>query len=87
MRHSLTRIILIHAMISRKQPCKSTMLRSLDSAIGKLTAGQREAVTHLAVRSQSLAQAATATGRSTGSLRVDWHRALKTLRAQFDRKD
>src|SRR5271154_815046 len=59
---------------------------SLDLAVGKLTAGQREAVTHLAFRSQSLAQAATATGRSTGALRVDWHRALKSLRAQFGRK-
>jgi RNA polymerase sigma factor (sigma-70 family) len=58
-----------------------------DSAIGKLSAGQREAVEHLALRSQSLAQAATATRRSTGSLRVDWHRALKTLRAQFGGKD
>jgi hypothetical protein len=27
------------------------------------------------------------TGRSIGSLRVDWHRALKTLRAQFSGKD
>jgi RNA polymerase sigma factor (sigma-70 family) len=58
-----------------------------DSAIGKLSARQREAVEHLALQSQSLAQAATVTGRSTGSLRVDWHRALKTLRAQFGGKD
>ena len=58
-----------------------------DLAIGKLSAGQREAVEHLALQSQSLAQAATVTGRSTGSLRVDWHRALKTLRAQFGGKD
>jgi RNA polymerase sigma factor (sigma-70 family) len=58
-----------------------------DLAIGKLSAGQREAVEHLALQSQSLAQAAMVTGRSTGSLRVDWHRALKTLRAQFGGKD
>ena len=57
-----------------------------DLAIGKLSAGQREAVEHLALQSQSIAQAATATGRSTGSLRVDWHRALKTLRAKLDGK-
>jgi RNA polymerase sigma factor (sigma-70 family) len=55
----------------------------LNSAVGKLSARQREAVEHLAFRSQSLAQAATITGRSTGSLRVDWHRALKALRAQL----
>jgi RNA polymerase sigma-70 factor (ECF subfamily) len=59
---------------------------SLDSAIGKLTARQREAVKHLALQCQSLAQAAKLTGRSTGSIRVDWHRALKTLRTQSDAK-
>ena len=43
----------------------------LGAAIGKLPARQREAVEHLAVREQSLAEAAVATGRTTGSLRVD----------------
>ena len=57
------------------------------SAVGKLSARQREAVEHLAFQSQSLAQAATITGRSTGSLRVDWHRALKTLYARLGGKD
>jgi RNA polymerase sigma factor (sigma-70 family) len=59
----------------------------LSSAVGKLSARQREAVEHLAFQSQSLAQAATITGRSTGSLRVDWHRALKTLYARLGGKD
>ena len=59
----------------------------LNSAIGKLPTRQREAVEHLALQGQSLTQAATATGRSTGSLRVNWHRALKTLRAQLGGKD
>jgi RNA polymerase sigma-70 factor (ECF subfamily) len=59
----------------------------LRSAIGKLSVRQREAAEHLALQSQSLAQAATATGRSTGSLRVDWHRALKTLYARLGGKD
>jgi RNA polymerase sigma factor (sigma-70 family) len=58
----------------------------LNFALGKLSAGQREAVEHFALQSQSLAQTATVTGRSTGSLRQDWHRALKTLRAQFGGK-
>jgi RNA polymerase sigma factor (sigma-70 family) len=58
-----------------------------DLAIGKLSARQREAVEHLGLQSKSLAQAATATGRSTGSLRVDWYRALNTLRAQFGGRD
>jgi RNA polymerase sigma factor (sigma-70 family) len=59
----------------------------LSSAVGKLSARQRQAVEHLAFRSQSLAQAATITGRSTGSLRVDWHRALKTLYARLGGKN
>jgi RNA polymerase sigma factor (sigma-70 family) len=59
----------------------------LDLAVKKLSARQREAVQHLALQGQSLAQTATATGRSTGSLRVNWHRALKTLRARLDAKD
>jgi RNA polymerase sigma-70 factor (ECF subfamily) len=63
--------------------CQIDHAESLDSAIDNLTVRQREAVEHLALRSQSLAQAATITGRSIGSLRVDWHRALKALRAQY----
>ena len=59
----------------------------LNSAIDQLSARQREAVEHLALRSQSLAQTAAVTGRSTGSLRVQWHRALKTLHAQLGGKD
>jgi len=58
----------------------------LNFALGKLSVRQREAVEHLALQSRSLAQTATVTGRSTGSLRLDWHRALKTLRAQFGGK-
>ena len=58
----------------------------LNFALGKLSVRQREAVEHLALQSQSLAQTATVTGRSTGSLRLNWHRALKTLRAQFGGK-
>jgi RNA polymerase sigma-70 factor (ECF subfamily) len=60
---------------------------ALDLAIEKLSGRQREAVQHLALQGESLAQAAAATGRSTGSLRVNWHRALKTLRARLDGKD
>ena len=58
----------------------------LNFALSKLSAGQRQAVEHLALQSRSLAQTAAVTGRSTGSLRLDWHRALKTLRAQFGGK-
>ena len=57
--------------------------RILDAAIAELPERQREAVEHLALAEQSLAEAAAATGRSTGALKVNLHRALKTLRARF----
>jgi RNA polymerase sigma-70 factor (ECF subfamily) len=59
----------------------------LESAISVLPASQREAVQHLAVQEQSLAEAAAATGRTTGALKVNLHRALKTLRAQLRGKE
>ena len=65
---------------------RSELAEVLDLAVGKLSTRQREAVEQLARKSQSLAQAAMTTGRSTGSLRLDWHRALKTLRARFGGK-
>jgi RNA polymerase sigma factor (sigma-70 family) len=60
---------------------------ALNSTLGKLPPRQRDAVEHLALHGRSLTQAATATGRSSGSLRVNWHRALKTLRTQLGVKD
>ena len=59
----------------------------LGSAISALPAGQREAVQHLAIQEQSLAEAAAATGRTTGALKVNLHRALKTLRSRLREKD
>jgi RNA polymerase sigma-70 factor (ECF subfamily) len=59
----------------------------LGSEISALPASQREAVQHLAIQEQSLAEAAAATGRTTGALKVNLHRALKTLRSQLSGKD
>jgi RNA polymerase sigma-70 factor (ECF subfamily) len=59
----------------------------LDSAVSTLPAGQREAVRYLAIQEQSLAEAASATGRTIGALKVNLHRALKTLRGQLLPKD
>jgi RNA polymerase sigma factor (sigma-70 family) len=59
----------------------------LGAAVSALPAGQREAVQRLALREESLAYAAAATGRSTGALKVNLHRALKTLRARLRGKD
>jgi RNA polymerase sigma-70 factor (ECF subfamily) len=60
--------------------------RDLRGAIATLTAGQREAVEHLALREQSLAEASAETGKTTGALKVNLHRALKTLRGRLGRE-
>jgi RNA polymerase sigma factor (sigma-70 family) len=52
-------------------------------AIDTLPARQREAVQHIAVQGLSLREAASATGRTAGALKVNLHRALKTLRAHL----
>jgi len=49
-------------------------------AVAALPSRQREAVHHLIFEERSLADAAQTTGRSTGSLKVNLHRALKALR-------
>ncbi len=57
--------------------------KDLQVAIATLSASQREAVEHLALREQSLAEAALATGKTTGALKVNLHRALKALRQRL----
>lgn len=52
----------------------------LRQAIETLPPGQREAVEQLGLKERSLAEAAEHTGRNTGALKVNLHRALKTLR-------
>ncbi|GAB2584033.1 RNA polymerase sigma factor [Dyella jejuensis] len=54
--------------------------RRLRKAIETLPPGQREAVEQLGLKERSLAEAAELTGRKTGALKVNLHRALKTLR-------
>lgn len=61
---------------------------TLRAAIAALPPGQREAVEQLGLRERTLAEAAGATGRTTGALKVNLHRALKVLRASLgDRND
>lgn len=55
----------------------------LGRAIAALPPGQREAVEQLGLREHSLAEAAELTGRSTGALKVNLHRALRALRARM----
>jgi RNA polymerase sigma-70 factor (ECF subfamily) len=55
----------------------------LHAAIDELPPGQREALEQLGLRERTLAEAAEQTGRSTGSLKVNLHRGLKSLRRHF----
>jgi RNA polymerase sigma factor (sigma-70 family) len=57
--------------------------RNLGDVVASLPVRQREAVQHLVLQERTLAETALATGRTTGSLKVNLHRALKTLRARL----
>ncbi|WP_284246670.1 RNA polymerase sigma factor, partial [Methylobacterium haplocladii] len=61
----------------------------LARAVAALPEGQRQAVEHLSLRERSLTEASALTGRSTGALKVNLHRALKALRSALaqDRRD
>ena len=54
--------------------------RALRDAVGRLPAGQRQAIELLKLRELSLKEAAAATGVSSGALKVATHRAMTTLR-------
>jgi RNA polymerase sigma factor (sigma-70 family) len=56
---------------------------AITEAVAQLPLRQREAVQHLLLQDRSVAEAAAATGRSQGSLKVNLHRALKNLRARL----
>ncbi|GAB2787392.1 sigma-70 family RNA polymerase sigma factor [Dyella kyungheensis] len=55
----------------------------LREAIASLPPGQREAIEQLGLKERSLAEVSAETGRQTGALKVNLHRALKALRARF----
>lgn len=57
----------------------------IELAVEALPGRQREAVQHLLIEERSLADAAVVTRRSKGSLKVNLHRALKTLRGRLER--
>ncbi len=58
--------------------------RDVRGAVAALSPVQREAVELLAFQQRSLGEAARETGKTKGALKVNLHRALKTLRARFD---
>ena len=57
--------------------------RALRASIETLPPGQRQAVERLGLRGQSLEEAAAETGRSKVALKVNLHRAIKTLRVKL----
>jgi RNA polymerase sigma-70 factor (ECF subfamily) len=57
--------------------------RDLGDVVATLPERQKEAVQHLVLQERTLAETALVTGRTTGSLKVNLHRALKTLRARL----
>lgn len=57
--------------------------RRLRQAIESLPPGQREAIEQLGLGERSLSEVAALTGRRTGALKVNLHRALKALRERF----
>ncbi|HLH91471.1 MAG TPA: sigma-70 family RNA polymerase sigma factor [Xanthobacteraceae bacterium] len=56
-------------------------------ALATLPPRQREAVQHLVLEERTLADTASLTRRSAGSLKVNLHRALKALRRRMDPVD
>jgi RNA polymerase sigma factor (sigma-70 family) len=59
----------------------------LARAADALPSGQRDAVKHVLILEQSLGEAAAATGRTAGAVKVNLHRAVKALRARMSGKD
>jgi RNA polymerase sigma factor (sigma-70 family) len=59
----------------------------LRAAVAALPEGQRQAVEELSLRERTLEEAAAKTGRTKGALKVNLHRALKTLRIHLDKGD
>lgn len=57
--------------------------RMVAEAVAHLPPGQREAIEHIALRELSLDEASLLTGRTKTALKVNFHRALKALRASL----
>jgi RNA polymerase sigma factor (sigma-70 family) len=59
----------------------------LGAAVAQLPPGQRQALEELGLQEHTLAEAAIRTGRSVGALKVNLHRALKSLRVILGGED
>tara|TARA_R110000868_G_scaffold91679_6_gene254076 strand:+ start:106 stop:705 length:600 start_codon:yes stop_codon:yes gene_type:complete len=73
-------------MATDRPPDEADRAKILGAAIADLAEGQREAVEHLAIRELSLTEASRLTGKSKGALKVNLHRAMKTLRTRLGGK-
>jgi RNA polymerase sigma-70 factor (ECF subfamily) len=61
----------------------SSAARELRTVVATLPDGQREAIETLALEENSLDDASKRTGRTKSALKVNLHRAIKTLRARM----
>ncbi len=68
---------------ANKELASRDQASGLGAAISALPEGQREALELLKLREMSLAEAAKVTGKSISALKVNVHRAIKSLRAQL----
>jgi len=66
---------------------RAQQAQRLRAAVSQLPPGQREAVEQLGLKELSLEEASARTGRSTGALKVNLHRALKALRGRIHGDD
>jgi RNA polymerase sigma factor (sigma-70 family) len=71
------------AVVGARSAYGTEAAHRLGEAVADLPLRQREAVQLLVLQERSLAETAAATGRSKGSLKVNLHRALKSLRARL----
>jgi RNA polymerase sigma-70 factor (ECF subfamily) len=62
---------------------RTVQTSGLGEAIANLPGGQREAIELLKVRDLSLREASQVSGKSIAALKVNVHRAIKTLRARL----
>jgi RNA polymerase sigma factor (sigma-70 family) len=73
-----------HAADPAQGLVRADATRIVTRAIASLPARQQEAVQHLVLEERLLTDAATLTRRTTGSLKVNLHRALKALRDRIE---
>ena len=66
---------------AEQQVAEGRRAERLAAAVALLPPGQRQALQHLGLQERSLAEVSASTGRSVGALKVNLHRALKSLRA------